>query len=331
MSVIEMNHPRVKNSTSTLLRAKTPGKGASKAAANLAAKTLAKASVNALAKLKKKPAAKPAHKNGKNGWRTAATSDHHELYELSVQTPKEEVEFIDKVFKSITNRLPATFREDFCGTHILSSAWVIRRPTNHAYGVDLDSSVLAWGAARRKQQLSPSAHKRLHTVQGNVLSHKGDLVDVVAAFNFSYYIFKKRAELLRYFKFARTRLKKDGVFFLDCYGGYESFSEQNEERNLDGFTYIWDTAKYNPISGEVLNHIHFKFPDGTQIRKAFTYDWRLWTIAELQELLADAGFKRSTVYWEGTDHATGGGNGIFRKATQGEACAGWIAYIAAEK
>ena len=328
MSVIEMNHPRVKNSTSTLLRAKAPGKGAAKVAANLAAKTLAKASVNALQKLKKKPAAKLARKNG---WRTAATSDRHELYELSVQTPTEEVEFMDKVFKSINNRLPATFREDFCGTHILSSAWVIRRPTNHAYGVDLDSSVLAWGAARRKQQLSPSAHKRLHTVQGNVLSHKGDLVDVVAAFNFSYYIFKKRAELLRYFKFARTRLKKDGVFFLDCYGGYESFSEQNEERNLDGFTYIWDTAKYNPISGEVLNHIHFKFPDGTQIRKAFTYDWRLWTIAELQELLVDAGFTRSTVYWEGTDHATGGGNGIFRKATQGEACAGWIAYIAAEK
>ena len=238
---------------------------------------------------------------------------------------------MDKVFKSINNRLPATFREDFCGTHILSSAWVIRRATNHAYGVDLDPSVLAWGAARRKQQLSPSAHKRLHIVQGNVLSHKGELVDVVAAFNFSYYIFKKRAELLRYFKFARTRLKKDGVFFLDCYGGYESFSEQNEERNLDGFTYIWDTAKYNPISGEVLNHIHFKFPDGTQIRKAFTYDWRLWTIAELQELLVDAGFTRSNVYWEGTDHATGGGNGIFRKATQGEACAGWIAYIAAEK
>jgi len=313
MSVIEMNRPRVQNSASTSSHAK------------------AQAAAKASAKLKKKPAAKSARKTAKKAWRTAATSDHHELYELAVQTPKEEVEFIDKVFKSITNRLPATFREDFCGTHILSSAWVIRRATNHAYGVDLDPSVLAWGAERRKQQLSPGAHKRLHTVQGNVLSHKGDLVDVVAAFNFSYYIFKKRAELLRYFKFARTRLKKDGVFFLDCYGGYESFSEQNEERHLDGFTYIWDTAKYNPISGEVLNHIHFKFPDGTQIRKAFTYDWRLWTIAELQELLDDAGFQRSTVYWEGTDHATGGGNGIFRKATQGEACAGWIAYIAAEK
>ncbi len=299
MCVIEMSRSRVQSSSRTSLRAKAQGKG--------------------------------VRKSAKKGWRTAATSDRHELYELAVQTPLDEVKFMDKIFKSINNRLPATFREDFCGTHILSSAWVIRRPSNHAYGVDLDPSVLAWGAARRKQQLSPSARKRLHTVQGDVLAHKGGLVDVVAAFNFSYYIFKKRAQLLRYFKFARTRLQKDGVFFLDCYGGYESFSLQSEERNLDGFTYIWDTVKYNPISGEVLNHIHFQFPDGTQIRKAFTYDWRLWTIAELQELLADAGFKRSTVYWEGTDHATGGGNGIFRKATLGEACAGWIAYIAAEK
>ncbi len=106
MSVIEMNHPRVKNSTSTLSRAK--------------------------AQFKKKPTAKSARKSAQKGWRTAATSDHHELYELSVQTPTEEVEFMDKVFKSINNRLPATFREDFCGTHILSSAWVIQRPSNHA-------------------------------------------------------------------------------------------------------------------------------------------------------------------------------------------------------
>ncbi|MSR34856.1 MAG: class I SAM-dependent methyltransferase [Phycisphaerales bacterium] len=314
-----MNHPRVKNSTRTLPRAKAPGQGAANAAAS------------ASSLVKKRSASQSARMLVKNAWRTAATSDHHELYELAVQTPKDEAKFIDKVFKSINNRLPATFREDFCGTHILSSTWVVQRASNHAYGVDLDASVLAWGAARRKQQLSHGAHKRLHIEQGNVLSHKGQLVDVVAAFNFSYYIFKKRAQLLRYFKFVRTRLKTDGVFFLDCYGGYESFSEQSEELNLDGFTYIWDTAKYNPISGEVLNHIHFKFPDGTQIRKAFTYDWRLWTIAELQELLADAGFTSSTVYWEGTDHATGSGNGIFCKATQGEACAGWIAYIAAEK
>ena len=73
------------------------------------------------------------------------------------------------------------------------------------------------------------------------------------------------------------------------------------------------------------------FPDGTKLRKAFTYDWRLWTIPEIRECLADAGFRRSHVYWEGTDHATGEGDGTFRRTTVGEACGGWIAYIAAER
>ena len=106
MSVIEMNHPRVKNSTSTLLRAKAQGKGAANVAANSAAKTLAKAAANASSKLKKKPAAKSARKTAKKAWRTAATSDHHELYELSVQTPKEEVEFIDKAVSYTHLTLP---------------------------------------------------------------------------------------------------------------------------------------------------------------------------------------------------------------------------------
>ena len=43
-----------------------------------------------------------------------------------------------------------------------------------------------------------------------------------------------------------------------------------------------------------------------------------------------AGFKRSTVYWEGDD-AKGGGNGIFTKTEIGESCLSWIAYVVAEK
>jgi hypothetical protein len=47
-------------------------------------------------------------------------------------------------------------------------------------------------------------------------------------------------------------------------------------------------------------------------------------------MLTEAGFK-ATVYWEGTDEDTDEGNGIFVPATEGEADAGWIAYIVAEK
>jgi hypothetical protein len=57
----------------------------------------------------------------------------------------------------------------------------------------------------------------------------------------------------------------------------------------------------------------------------------LWTLPELQEILKEAGFREVTVYWEGTVKRTGEGNGVFTPSTEGEACAGWIVYIVAEK
>ncbi len=65
------------------------------------------------------------------------------------------------------------------------------------------------------------------------------------------------------------------------------------------------------------------------MKNAFTYNWRLWSLPEVAELLSEAGFK-PTIYWEGTDK-NGDGNGIFEPATKGTADAGWIAYIVAEK
>ena len=265
-------------------------------------------------------ATKQATRNGKKpakGWRTASTGDRHDLYEESVQSPEEESEFIDRVFRSLRKRTPTFLREDFCGTHFLSATWVQQRPANRAVGFDLDTEVMAWGRARRAKVLTPAQQKRMDIRKGDVRTARSEPVDAIAAFNFSYFLFKTRKDLIGYFRHARSQLKKDGVMFVDCYGGYESFSEQTEE--------------YDPVSGDVLNHIHFVFPDGTKMRKAFTYDWRLWTIPEIRECLAEAGFGKTHVYWEGTDHATGEGDGIFRKTTVGEACGGWIAYIAAEK
>ena len=51
-----------------------------------------------------------------------------------------------------------------------------------------------------------------------------------------------------------------GLFLLDAYGGSDSFLEMDEERDLDGFTYIWDQHHVNPITGDVVNYIHFEFP-----------------------------------------------------------------------
>ena len=84
------------------------------------------------------------------------------------------------------------------------------------------------------------------------------------------------------------------------------------------------------MTSDILCHIDFRFPDGSKIEKAFTYDWRLWTLPELQELLTEAGFSRVTVWWEGTGK-DGRGNGVFTPETRGEADAGWVAYLIAER
>lgn len=77
-------------------------------------------------------------------------------------------------------------------------------------------------------------------------------------------------------------------------------------------------------------YIHFAFPDGSRMDRAFSYRWRLWTLPELREMLAAAGFSDIVVYWEGTDEDANEGNGIFEPAEVGDADPGWVCYIVAQ-
>ena len=134
-----------------------------------------------------------------------------------------------------------------------------------------------------------------------------------------------------YFANVYASLGDDGVFFLDCYGGYESFQVMKEHTEYDDYTYTWHQARYNPITGAMRCHIHFKFKDGSRLKKAFTYDWRLWTLPEIRELLAEAGFRNVTVYWQGWDDDEEEGNGEFTPVEDAAPDAGWICYISAER
>lgn len=284
----------------------------------------------------KKKSARQRHssataKSRKSGWRSAKTSDRLELYELAVQDGEGECDLLEQVWKEIRKRKPQHIREDFCGTGLVCREWVTRNRNNTAIGVDLDPEVLAWCEARAAKQLTQSQRDRMRLLRADVRTVKTRPVDSVLAMNFSYFIFKKRDELRNYFKAARQALVKDGLFLLDAYGGSESFSEIEEPRDMDGFTYVWDQNVVNPITGDVVNYIHFEFPDGSKMKKAFTYEWRLWTLPELREILIEAGFRKVVVYWEGTDEKTGEGNGEWTISERGEACAGWIAYLVAMK
>ena len=92
---------------------------------------------------------------------------------------------------------------------------------------------------------------------------------------------------------------------------------------------IWEQASFDPLTADYVCHIHFKFADGSKLKRAFSYHWRLWTMPEIRELLDDAGFSTHHVYWQGTDD-DGEASGEFFLADEGENDPAWIAYIVAE-
>ena len=259
----------------------------------------------------------------------ADLADKYICYEESVQCVESEIDFVDTTFIKLRKRLAKTLREDFCGTMNTSCEWINRRETNTSICVDLDEDVLQWGKDNRLIKLTTEQKERITVVNDNVMTITTEPVDIVLAMNFSYWLLKERKLTIEYFKRIYETLTDDGIFFLDAYGGYEAFQELKEKTKNNHCTYIWDQHKYTPVTGIAKNYIHFKFKDGSRMMKAFTYEWRVWTLPELTEMLFEAGFK-PTVYWEQADE-DGEGNGVFIPETEGEADAGWIAYLVAEK
>lgn len=272
---------------------------------------------------------KIANLQKKYGPSMAELADRHVLYQNSVQDAETEIDFVDTTFEKIRGRKMKTIREDFSGTSQVCCEWVQRRPDNKAVGVDLDPEVLQWGRDHNLSKLNEEELSRLSLLEDNVLSVSTDPMDAVLAMNFSYWCFKDRDTLGGYFKRIHEVLKDDGIFFLDCFGGYEAFQLLEESTEHDDFTYTWDQSEYNPINGDYVCHIHFEFPDGSKIKQAFTYEWRLWTMPEIHELLKEAGFSKVTTYCEGDDEDDEG-DGIYEAADVADADAGWVSYIVAE-
>ena len=260
----------------------------------------------------------------------AERADIHELYEQAVQSVDTEVEFVEETFRALRGRDAVGFREDFCGTASAACQWVRTGSGRYAIGVDNYLGVLEWGRQNRVARLPEADRARVKLLHDDVRTVVTEPVDIVGAFNFSYFLFKTRDELRNYFVHVRDTLTEDGVFFLDAFGGPEAIEVQKEKTKFDDFTYIWDQAEFHPVTHHMLCHIHFRFPDGSKIKKAFSYDWRLWTLPEIRELLLEVGFASARVYWEGEDE-DGEGNGEFTESATGTPDLAWVSYIVAEK
>ncbi len=269
----------------------------------------------------------------------AQTADKYALYRLSVQDPEHEVEEFIHFYKDAYGRQPVTLREDFCAAAAVCCDWVKSSKDRRAIGVDLDPEPLAYGRQHYLSKLKPEERARVKLVQQDVLRCK-EKAELIAAQNYSFFIFKKRDLVRRYFEAVHASLAKEGLFVLDMMGGGSMMNEdisesrqvarptREDKENNPPFRYVWEEESYNPITHDVLFHIHFRFPDGSAIEKAFTYDWRMWSVPEVRELLAEAGFSSSHVYWE-TEDKDGEPSGKYRRAARGKPDPSWLAYIVA--
>jgi ubiquinone/menaquinone biosynthesis C-methylase UbiE len=255
----------------------------------------------------------------------------YHLYEESVQCHESDIDFLNQEFKKEFGKPPLVLREDFGGSGAMAVDWVRQSTKHYAYAIDLDSEPMEYGKQFHLSKIAPEHQQRMEYIQGNVLDSYNFKSDVIVAFNFSYFIFKKRKDLLEYFKKVRRELNEQGAFFIDLFGGENSQEVLVEETEHDNHTYYWDCESFDPINNHCHYKIHFKtHEDGKKYENVFSYDWRLWSLPELKDILEDAGFSKVVTYWEEDDEEEEGeGNGVFYRTESEENCESWITYIMA--
>lgn len=253
----------------------------------------------------------------------------YELYESSVQAPEDDVKFLTKIFKKETKSYPYSIREDFCGTFFLCSEWVKSHHQRSALGIDISKVPTSYGFENHFSHLNEDQKSRLTVLNRDVREVSNPKSDLICALNFSYFIFKTRDLLKEYFVSVRKSLNKEGLFIVDHFGGPANMVPQNEVRFCEAsdgkkFKYYWEQETFNPIKNEAKFNIHFVSPDRVKMNKAFRYDWRMWSIVEIRELLMEAGFSNSKVYWEF------GGEDFYPTEKGEDDCDVWICYIVAK-
>lgn len=246
--------------------------------------------------------------------------DKYDLYQRAVQSPDVDARFFYNLYRRLRGKKPVRLREDFCGTFANLCAWVKLGPRLEGIGVDLDEEPLEYGYKKNACRLTEEQRERLTIYQGDVLRVHRPQVDLIMALNFSFYGFHERETLLAYFRNCRSALRARGLFVVDCFGGSECQETIEDRSRKRGFWYFWEQTGFDPIHSRAKFHIHFKRDGERRRERVFTYDWRMWTIPEIRELMLKAGFRKTLVYWEGDDH-------VFRPSEKGEPCAAWIAYV----
>lgn len=288
------------------------------------------------------------HVSSKSG--TPAGPDILELYRWAVQDPETHVAVLIQMYSRLRDGLhPTILREDFAGTAAESVAWVASDKTRTAIATDRDRATLEW-AQRRAARLLQSDTDRVQFVEGDVLDIVPPHVptaDVICVLNFSILYFHCRSALHAYFQHTRRCLAPDGILVFNVFGGPGAMRDSLDQRPVrpaprtplehapPPFEYRWEQRDYNAVTGQLECHIHFVLDQAptrtgtTKVDRAFSYNWRLWTLPELLELVQSAGFSDVQV-WRHTYDESRGRDGVFlgpvTSITNEET---WLAYIVA--
>jgi len=269
----------------------------------------------------------------------AAWPDRHALYEVAVQGPEWDLDNMVRLYRERRGAEPRTFREDFCSTAALATAWALRAPRHRSWAVDLDPEPLAW-ARRHRLPHAGEAARRVTLVRSDVRRPQRPRVEMACALNFSWWVFHRRADLVAYLRAARAGLAPGGLLVLNAFGGTRAekpLVERTRKAASNGpdgtptppFTYVWDQAEFNPLGRRLLAYIHFELRDGRRLRRAFVYDWRMYTLPELADAVAEAGFSDFEVWSEGWDARRRTHTGVLHRRVRLDNDDCWIAYCAA--
>lgn len=226
----------------------------------------------------------------------------HQLYEATVQNPKWHIEFLPQFHEYFFKKMPLSFREDFSGTGLMAVEWAKQSKKHRALGIDNDAQVLAIGKKLNLDGLPSDVAKRISFKTQTVLRPTSEKFDMIGAFNYSYFIFHTRSELLKYAKAVYRSLNTQGSFFVDIAGG-PGFCEAHVEsqvftvKDVGAVTQVWEQQCIDPITSLSRFALHFELPSGERIQNAFTYHWRIWSIQEVREVFREAGFNKTVVLW----------------------------------
>lgn len=235
---------------------------------------------------------------------TESVPSRWRLYEHCVQNIPMTLRMVDAMHAAASRTPARLLHEDFSGSAAFAHAWCKSSPKRAALAIDMDPEAHAEAAP----------HPRLARLAADLTRLPRKLpapskADVIYAGNFATCELHTRDALIAYLARARQRLAPKGVFVCDLYAGPGAW-RIGETRVIHPplpelpryrVQYTWRQREADLITGMVANEIDFELLNSKSVAvhelvNAFTYRWRLWSIPELREAMAQAGFADVDIY-----------------------------------